>query len=69
MSLIRSCAKRDMHESKRGALTVNASMEDETEDEIRDERKTKWKTNRKTEEHGVFVSHESARGAFVVVGC
>jgi hypothetical protein len=33
MSLIRSCAKHDMHESKRGALTINASMEDKAEDE------------------------------------
>jgi len=37
--LIRSCAKHDMQESKRGALTVNASRGDKTKDEMKDEMK------------------------------
>jgi hypothetical protein len=42
--LIRSCAKRDMHKSKRGALTVNASMEDETEDGDETEKESENRT-------------------------
>jgi hypothetical protein len=62
-----------MQESKRGALTVNALMEneteDETEDEIEDETEDEMEDETEDEEHSVFVSHESARAAFVVVGC
>jgi|SoiMetStandDraft_5_1073268.scaffolds.fasta_scaffold581626_2 hypothetical protein len=62
-----------MQESKRSALTVNASIHDKTEDEIEDETENQTedqkKDGTKNGEHGVVVSHGSARVALVVVGC
>jgi hypothetical protein len=59
-----------MQESKRSALTINASMDDRIRrDEIRDEAENETEDETENEEHGVLVSHGSARAAFVVVGC
>jgi hypothetical protein len=58
-----------MQESKRSALTINASMEDKAENEIGDETEDEMENEMENEEHGVFVSHGSARATIVVVGC
>jgi hypothetical protein len=62
-----------MQESKRSALTVDASRADKARDEMRDETEEEMtdETEDKMEngEHGVLVSHRSARVALVVVRC
>jgi hypothetical protein len=58
-----------MQESKRSALTINASMEDGIRDEMGDEAENETEDETENEEHGVLVSHGSVRAAFVVFGC